>query len=142
MTLGVHGLKHADTVRNVYQIAAPGGTKPEDVLDPGFWKHVARLMRMGDKIEILAADASWYAEVRVMEVGKKESFGARVAFTLPPVQLKNEHALPALNDYEARPIGASWQVFKVGSDDPVKTDLPDQLAANKWIASQRKALAA
>jgi hypothetical protein len=135
-------LKQADTVRNVYQVTAVAGTKPEDVLDPGYWKHVARVMRLGDKIEVLAADGSWYAELRVMEVGRKESFGARVAFTLPPVVLTNDHALPALHDYEAKPFGSSWQVYKVGSNDPVKTDLPDQLAANKWIASQRRALVA
>lgn len=142
MPLGPHGLKPAETVRNVWHVTALAGTKPEDVLDPGYWAHVARLLRMGDRIEVLAADSSWYAELRVMEVGKKESFGARVAFTLPPVQLANEHALPALNDYEARPFGSSWQVYKVGSEDPVKTDLPDQISAQKWIASQRKALAA
>ena len=53
-----------------------------------------------------------------------------------------DNALPALNDYEARQYGSTWQVFKNGSTDPVKTDLPDRIAANKWIASQRRAMAA
>jgi len=142
MTLGVNGLKPAETVRNVWHVTATAGTKPEDLTEPQYWAHVARLLRLGDRIEVLAADASWYAELRVMEVGRKESFGARVAFTLPPVELKNDAALPALNDYEAKPYGSSWNVYKIGIADPVKTDLPDQIAANKWIASQRKALAA
>jgi len=140
--LGVNGLKLAETVRNQYQITAAENTKPDDLTDPLYWRHVARNMRIGDRIEVIAADASWYAELRVMEVGKSESFGARVAFTMQPVELKNEHALPALNDYEARPYGAGWRVFKAGSNDPIKTDLPDKLSADKWIASQRRALAA
>ena len=140
--LSVNGLKLAESVRNIYQVTATAGTKPEDLLDPGYWKHVARTLRLGDKIEVLAVDASWYAELRVMEVGRKETFGVRVAFTLAPVELQNVHVLPIHNDYEARPVGSTWQVFKVGTGDPVKTDLPDQGAANRWIASQRKALAA
>jgi hypothetical protein len=142
MTLGVNGLKVASSVRNVWQITAPGETKPEDLLAPGYWAHVARQLRMGDRIEVLAADASWYAELRVMEVGRKEAFGARVAFTLPPVRLQNENALPALNDFEAKPFGAMWHVYKIGQPDPVKSDLPDQKSAEKWINSQRRALAA
>jgi len=142
MPLGVNSLKLAETVRSVYQITATAETKPEDLVKPEYWTHVARKLRMGDRIEVMAADATWYAELRVMEVGRKESFGARLAFTLPPVQLSNEHLLPALNDYEARPFGSSWQVYKSGSADPVKTDLPNQSSAIKWIESQRKALAA
>lgn len=140
--LGVNGLKIAESVRNLYQITAPAGAKPGDLTDPAFWVHVARLMRMGDKIEVLASDASWYAELRVMEVGKTGSFGARLAFTLPPVELKNDSQLPALNDYEARPYGSVWHVYKNGTDDPVKVDLPSQEAALKWITSHRRAMAA
>lgn len=140
--LGVNGLKIAESVRNLYQITAPAGADPADLIDPAFWVHVARLMRMGDKIEVLAADASWYAELRVMEVGKTSSFGARLAFTLHPVELKNDRQLPPLNDYEARPYGSVWHVYKNGTDDPVKVDLPSQEAALKWITSQRRAMAA
>jgi hypothetical protein len=142
MTLGVHGLKLAETVRNVYQITVPPDTKAEALLAPTYWSHVASKLRMGDRIEVLASDASWCAELRVMEVGRSASFGARVAFVHEPVQLKNDTPLPALNDYEAKPYGATWQVFKIGSPEPVKVDLPDQVAAMKWIAGQRKAMAA
>lgn len=142
ISLGVNGLKLADSVRSVYQITAPAGSQAEDLLNPRFWVHCARRLRLGDRIEVIAVDASWYAELRVMEVGRSETFGVRVAFTMPPVSLSNDHVLPVLNDYEARPYGSSWQVFKVGHPDPVKVDLPDQIAAQKWIASQRRALAA
>lgn len=140
--LGPNGLKLAESVRNVYQITAPEGVTPDDLLDPKFWVHVARLLRSGDRVEVLAADVSWYAEMRVMEVGRSQALGARLSFILPPVALENPNALPILNDYEARPYGATWQVFKAGSDDPVKRDLPDRLAAEKWIVSQRRAMAA
>lgn len=140
--LGVNGLKVAETVRNLYQVTATAGTDPDHLLEPKYWTHVGRLLRMGDRIEVLAADASWYAELRVMEVGRNEAFGARLAFTLPPVSLKNDAVLPELNDYVARPYGSSWQVFKTGQDEPIKRDLPDKIAAEKWIVSQRRAMAA
>ena len=142
MALSVLGLKPAETVRNVYQINIPAGTTPEELLEPTFWSHVAAKLRAGDRIEVVTGDAAWFAELRVMEVGRAGSFGARVAFTTSPVALSNEHVLPVLNDFEARPSGAGWQVFKVGSTEPVKTDLPDQISAQKWITSQRRALAA
>lgn len=140
--LGPNGLKLAESVRNVYQITAPEGTTPDDLVDPKFWVHVARLLRAGDRVEVLAADVSWYAELRVMEVGRSQTFGARLAYTLPPVALLNDHPLPVLNDYEARPYGSTWRVFMAGSADPVKSDLPDKVSAEKWIASQRRAMAA
>ncbi len=142
MTLNVNGLKVAEAVRNVYQITAAAGTTPEELVDPKYWVHVSRRLRQGDRVEVIASDGSWYGELRVMEVGKDNQFGSRLAFTLGPVALANAHVLPALNDYQARPVGSSWQVFKSGQAEPVKVDLPDQLSADKWIASQRRALAA
>lgn len=142
MPLGVNGLKLGETVRNLYRITANPGSAPDDVLRPEFWVHVASKLRVGDKIEIMAADTSWYGELCVMEVGRTASAGVRVAFTLPAVSLTNEQTLPDQKDYIAQPVGSSWSVFKVGADAPVKADLPDRAAADKWITSQRRALAA
>ena len=141
LALGVNGLKQAETVRNVCHVAAENGVTADDMLKPDYWVHVSRKMRIGDKIEILAADASWYAEARVVDVDRQGKVGASVAFTLSPVELKREE-LQRVLDYEARVFGSGWQVFKIGDPQPVKRDLPDRVSAEKWIASQRQAMAA
>lgn len=99
----------SEAYRRSYDVGAD--TKPETV-----WQEASRMMadpKVGARVEAL------FEELRVMEVGRNEAFGARLAFTLPPVPLKNETVLPMLNDYEARPYGSSWQVFKAGSAEPV-----------------------
>lgn len=140
--LGPNGLGLAETVRNVYRISPPAGSTPADALDPAFWVHVARLLRLGDKVEIMADD--WYAEATVLEVGSRALGGVRVAFTHGPVDLVNDVALPDQELFEPKWGGPNggWMVVRKADGEVVKKNLPGKEAVARWIDSHMKAMAA
>jgi hypothetical protein len=63
-------LSIAESVRTVWHVTAPIGTKPDDLLDPAYWAQVSReFLRVGAIIEVVPEDQSWFSELRVMAVG-------------------------------------------------------------------------
>ncbi len=54
----------AEYSRSVYFVTIPRKFTFEDVLDPSFWRH-ATILRPNDRLELVAEDGSWDADVRV-----------------------------------------------------------------------------
>jgi hypothetical protein len=138
------GYKDAKTVRLTYHITPPEGTKPEDLLLPDFWVHVARQMRAGDRVEVLSLDRSWYLELIVLEVGRDGMGGARVAFIHGPVDLVNSETITQKEPYGVRwgGVEAQWQVVDLESGKTIKEHLPSKEVAQRWVKSHKMAMAA
>lgn len=88
-------LKQADYVRSRWQITLKEGETLEDALKPEYWCHVGDKLNRGnaggrafDRIEVLAHDMSFYAELIVLDRGK---LWAKVA-VLQNVRLDKEKA--------------------------------------------------
>lgn len=63
--------KHlAEHQRNIWHCDVEIGTLPEDLLNPGYWAHNARELRVLDRIEAHAEDGSWYVELLVQDCGQ------------------------------------------------------------------------
>lgn len=62
-------LKQADYQRNIWTSTPDAGVPLEDVLKPEFWSHIARKLRIGDRIEIVPEDTAYFAELYVADVG-------------------------------------------------------------------------
>ena len=60
-----HQVKQADFIRTVWAVKPEPGTSLEDMLAPDYWANVAKTLKAGDRIEITAADNSWFAELLV-----------------------------------------------------------------------------
>jgi hypothetical protein len=67
----ISGLRGAHEVRWVFMHEAAPGVTIDDVMQPGYWKNVAKLLGSSKnaKIEVIARDQSWEAELRVYSVG-------------------------------------------------------------------------
>jgi hypothetical protein len=63
-------VKSAEYVRNIFSATPEIGTKYDDVLDPRYWTHVAPTLHPTDRIEVLAEDGAWFAELIVLSCGK------------------------------------------------------------------------
>lgn len=70
-------LKQADYVRSKWQITLKEGETLDDALKPEYWCHVGDKLNRGnaggrafDRIEVLAYDTSFYAELIVLDRGK------------------------------------------------------------------------
>lgn len=66
-------LREADHYRVVWHIDADPGVTLNDTLDPTFWAHVARRLRPRARIEVHAADNSWFAELIVRSASNLEA---------------------------------------------------------------------
>lgn len=141
MPLNVNGLLLAESKRNVYRVALYANTKPEDLLDPGFWVHVGPQLRADDRIEVVGFDKAWFGEVMVLEVGKGATGGARVAYTHGPVNLTNEAALARPADHEVRWGGPNggWRVVRTKDKTVLAEMLDSKEAGLAWIAENLKA---
>lgn len=62
--------KQADLVRAQYSIVAEAGSTPDDLLDKGYWQHVASDLRPGDRIEVLTDDMRWAGDLIVHSCGR------------------------------------------------------------------------
>lgn len=61
-----HKLKFAESEELHYKIVVDQGVEPEDVLDPEFWRHVARKLPPHTRLTIWAWDTSWVLEAYVI----------------------------------------------------------------------------
>lgn len=61
-------MRLAEYERNVYCVSVPPGVPFKSVLAPEFWVHTSRLLKVGDKLEVLAQGGAWYAELKVARV--------------------------------------------------------------------------
>lgn len=66
----LHGsIQGGDFVRTVWCITPDAGTTIEDIMNPEFYAHVVRSIKIGDKLEAIPDDSVWYAELLVMDIG-------------------------------------------------------------------------
>lgn len=132
-------LKSAEYVRSVFVITALPDTLPANYLEPETWAHIPDLkLRQGDRIEIMAADTSWYAELLVR---------VRSGQTIH-LELLQEHKFDAVvgkehEDYEVQWAGpqAKWRVLRKSDRHVMIDKLTAKSEGVAWIEANGKPLA-
>lgn len=69
-TLSPNGLSVAEYKRRQWFCEAADGVTLEDVQKPEFWAHVASKMTPFDRIEVVAVDGTWAADLMVLATGR------------------------------------------------------------------------
>lgn len=64
-----NGVVVAESRRNIFSVILPPGAQLDDTLVPDFWSLAAPKLHRLDLIEITPADAAWWAQIIVLEVG-------------------------------------------------------------------------
>lgn len=70
MSITQDRVKGAEFVRNIFSAIPEHGTPFEDILKPAYWSHVAAKFHPTDRIEVLAEDGSWFAELIVISAAR------------------------------------------------------------------------
>lgn len=74
-------LRQAEYIRTVYHVKVEPNVTVDDIVKPIFWTHCAGSLRIGDRVEIMPQDSSWFAEFMVMSVGNNWARVAMLRFT-------------------------------------------------------------
>jgi len=70
ITLLSDKFKGAEYARNIWSATSAVGVALEDVLKPEYWAHVAMKLTPSDRIEVVAEDGSFFAELYVQDKDK------------------------------------------------------------------------
>lgn len=120
-----------------FDATVEAGVTLEDCKNPEFWMHVADKVRPSDKINVYAADQSFYAELLALSVNRVE---VRVA-VIHHVDLSgatNGEGLGAeLAKYDITWAGPAhkFRIVHKSSADVVKDGFDNEAAARTWLIS-------
>lgn len=84
----------AEQMRQDWVVNAEEGTSVQDVLDPGYWAHMAQHLQLYDHIEVRLETGEWILDLIVLDVGR----------TYARVYLANKHSFDEVDT--APPVGA------------------------------------
>lgn len=133
----------AEFARRVWRVTVPVGEAVEEMLQPGYWCHVAAQLRPGDIIEAVSEDTSLYAEFYVRSARRLEaSVSLLRRVELETVTVSDE--LIAQYAIEFRGAKTKWAVVKGKGNEQaiVKGGFESENQARAYLQDYLKALAA
>lgn len=138
--LATDRIQLAQHMRNIWYVTPEYGTPVEALLEPQFWAHVSAKMKPRDRIEVDAEDGSYFVELRVEDAGR---LFAKVV-VLRRVDLSPTEAAEQSTDYKVMWAGphAKWRIVRAVDKGLVKDGLESRQAAELYLASHVKAMAA
>lgn len=122
--------------QNIWMAYPERGTKIGDLFERGYWAHVARKLRDGDKICMLAEDRSYYVEGIVFMADQNWAFVRQHG---DPIFLEKTAMPTPESDYEIQDGGLQdrWCVIEKKTGRIIKGDgtLQTRFAAEAWLRS-------
>jgi len=127
-------IKLAEFCRNIWHVTPEAGVTPEDLGESKTWVNIAKQLKAGDRIEAVAADGSWLAELFV-----RSAVGVDVKlFTLRVVHFDGVAAkAPAQKDDEEFEIkfagAAKWRGIRRSDGAVLVEGLASREAVKAWL---------
>lgn len=123
--MSINGIRH-----NVHRARPELGTPIDAITDQAYWAHVSSKMRVGDLIEVVPEDASYFAELFVRDVGK---LYAKVSVLRHLELNKRDAEVQTPAGYEVRWRGPQAKYGVVRGKDVLKDGFVDKAEATQWI---------
>ena len=124
----------AEYATATHHLIVPPGVSAADVTEPSFWAHVTRAMRPGGKIEVLAADMSWWGLFLVLAGGKNEAFVTPLHVVQVNVRAQSEPDEFAIQFRGPR----RFSIVRVPGGDVVEEDIATKAEALQRLANRLK----
>jgi len=124
-------LKLSEYVRSVYHATPEAGTPLKELLKPEYWAHVAKQLKVGDRIEVDAEERTWFAELYVRGVTPTSV----TVFVMRHIEFTKPEAEDSTDaEYSANHAGRGvWRVIRNSDKAIVKSGFPTKEAAESWI---------
>lgn len=130
--------KDVAVVRNHWMVTVEAGTLPDDLLERGYWQHVAQKMRPGDRIEVLTDDMRWAGDLIVFASGR---LWATVKF-IGLVQFTDVQDLDATDNLKVQYRGPHHRYCVVEAEgnevNVIRTNFDNQEDAMIFLQEYRK----
>lgn len=135
--LASNRLHFAEHRRNIFSVTPEHGTPFEEILKDGYWAHVSAKMKPGDRVEVMAEDGSYFAELLVQDAGRLYAKVAALRHVkLEAVEVK-EGGL-SMEGYEVTWKGPQLKWCVMRGKDRLKDGM-DKNSAIQWMQSHAKA---
>lgn len=134
MTAGEHA-------RNVWCCTCENAVRPGDLANPSFYANVASKLRIGDHLEIMPQDGSWWVHLIVRNVERGTAkVGLIQAIDFEDAAIKTED----LGDVEIKWRGPKLRfgVVRKSDDHVLQENLPTKQAAMTWAMEHERNFAA
>ena len=118
-------LTAAEQIRNHFCLTPLPETTKAEMLEPAAWAHVAKQLTRGDRIDVFAADGSWFLQLIVRETNDLGASVGEVAFV--------EFPLPVA---DTRPV----EIAFAGSTDRWRVTR-DKIVLGSGFATKQAAMA-
>lgn len=107
------------------------GVSMEQIMEPSYWVHVARILRPGYEIVVTAPDMSWRGRIMVRGVNSNEVYLGLMSF-VSFVDAKDD---ASFGNYEIKWRGPKARFGVVRKDDGtvIKDGFEVREAAEKWL---------
>lgn len=129
--LSINGIRH-----NVFRVTPELDTPLDATLVPGYWAHVSAMLRIGDRIEVLAEDGSYFSELLVRDVG---NLYAKVS-VLSHTKFEQE-VVEVPEGYDVKWRGPSAKYGVLRGKDVLKDGFVGKAEANAWLTDLIKKVA-
>lgn len=132
----------AEQSRNIWCLTVPNGTTVQDMLNPGYWAHLARQLKPGDRVEVEPDNGTYFAELRVLDAGNQYAKMAVLReVTLESIEPSATISVPG-HTVEWSGRHTKWRVIRESDRKVLKDSLASKADGYAWLASYSKALAA
>lgn len=136
----------ADYARNIWLAKPDHQTDPKDLLKPEFWLHVAAVVKVLDRIEVIPESGEYFAELIVVDQSKT-SLRVRLLRFVPLIEGSGAETTgeDVSNDPDFEVAwrgGAKWTVLRKVDKVMIYRDMPSRDAALAKLAEHVKAKAA
>lgn len=128
--------KQSELVRNQWTIYVPESDKLEDVLEPGYWQHIAANLRAGDHIECVWDDSSLHAELFVITAARLHATVAVISQTDLSGASKASEA--ASENLKIKFRGPYHKYCVMDGSQVLQSGFATDDAANAWLSDYRK----
>lgn len=132
----------AEFWRNLWAVNPEHGTTLEDMLNEGYWAHVATKLRPWDKIEVRAEDGSFYAELLVREAGRTWAKVFPITYVKMAADESKEETVDSNYKIAWKGPQRKWEAIRIKDGSVLKSGLLDKSDAIKYVAEHLKAFAA
>jgi hypothetical protein len=140
MALTQDKLKLAEFARNVFAIELPPNTTIDDVKKPEFWAHVAGKLHPTDRIEVLDAEGTFFAELFVVACARNWAKVSVLRFVelVESVADGKKATKDELKDERAKYVvewtqGDKGRVVRLSDKQVITKDHASKAAAEAWL---------